>query len=64
LGRRAVALFCDETKTFAYVAHNWDDNPKLPVDCLQRRGAVRIHIVQRLGSFDVWLATARSEVAR
>jgi hypothetical protein len=62
-GDRVGALFCDEKEAFAYVEHNWDDNPDFSVDCLRSRGAVRIHVDQLVGSTDVWLVKARSRVA-
>jgi hypothetical protein len=60
----ATFAFCDESRTFVYVAHNWQSSPDFDVDCLERRGATRIHIDQRLGSFDVWIAVAATDATR
>jgi hypothetical protein len=61
---RAEAIFCDESRSLIYVDHNLNDTPDQDVSCLLRRGATRIHIEQRVGSFDVWIAVVAGDATR
>jgi hypothetical protein len=60
----ANLVFCDESRAFVYVEHNWRSSATFDVDCLKARGATPINIEQRLGSFDVWIAPAAADTPR
>ena len=67
LGRQRVSVrepealsrqFCRSRDPLVFIDHNYSSTPDPSFACLERRGAVRIHVPQEgRGSMDIWILT-------